>query len=92
MPPIPTSPASWSPASTPRPVDRSVDRYDARSRDWLDWVRAGLGVFGLFVALGVAVAILAFSAIPVGIEWLRHRRKRGGDAGSAPAATSDVEV
>lgn len=30
--------------------------------DWLDWVRAGLGVFGLFVALGVASLVLAFAA------------------------------
>jgi membrane-associated protein len=43
----------------------------------------------------VILAILAFSAIPVGIEWLRHRRKRGSTG--APGATavtapSDVEV
>jgi hypothetical protein len=36
--------------------------YDVAPTDRLDWVRAGLGVLGLFVALGVAVAILAYSA------------------------------
>ncbi|GEM_PF-6987614 len=30
--------------------------------DALDWVRSGLGVLGLFVALGVAAGILAFSS------------------------------
>ena len=40
----------------------------------------------------VILAILAFSAIPVGIEWLRHRRKRAA-SGATPAPTpSDVEV
>ena len=40
----------------------------------------------------VILAILAFSAIPIAIEWLRHRRKRAA-AGSAQApAVSDVEV
>ncbi|MFL6024672.1 MAG: DedA family protein [Marmoricola sp.] len=41
----------------------------------------------------VIVAILAFSAIPIGLEWLRHRRKRGvTPAASADPAPSDVEV
>jgi hypothetical protein len=31
--------------------------------DALDWVRAALGVLGLFVAIGVGVALLAFSSI-----------------------------
>ncbi|WP_246004768.1 DedA family protein [Nocardioides marmorisolisilvae] len=39
----------------------------------------------------VILAILAFSAIPVGIEWLRHRRKRGALKAATPAP-SDVEV
>ena len=39
----------------------------------------------------VILAILAFSAIPVAIEWLRHRRKRASRATPA-AAASDVEV
>ncbi|MEA3198626.1 MAG: hypothetical protein QOE90_54 [Thermoplasmata archaeon] len=40
-------------------TDRDIT---TQASDRLDWVRAGLGVFGLFVALGVAVAILAYSA------------------------------
>jgi hypothetical protein len=49
-------------------VNPSEERaYRPRPTNWgtsdaLDWVRAGLGVVGLFVALAVAVAILAFSS------------------------------
>ena len=39
----------------------------------------------------VILAILAFSAIPIVIEWLRHRRKRSAGK-SAATAPSDVEV
>jgi len=40
----------------------------------------------------VILAILAFSAIPVAVEWLRHRRKRGAAKTSSAPAPSDVEV
>jgi len=40
----------------------------------------------------VILAILAFSAIPIAIEWLRHRRKRGPSVGTSAPAVSDVEV
>lgn len=54
----------------PEPYDEPVEErgvLPSRPTNWgvsdaLDWIRAGLGVLGLFVALGVAVAILAFSA------------------------------
>ena len=40
----------------------------------------------------VIFAILAFSAIPIAIEWLRHRRNRETSSAKAAVAPSDVEV
>jgi len=40
----------------------------------------------------VILAILLFSAIPVAVEWLRHRRKRVQVGTDAAPTTSDVEV
>jgi membrane-associated protein len=40
----------------------------------------------------VTLGILALSALPIGIEWLRHRRRRGTQESTSKPAISDVEV